>query len=441
MTSIRWLRPLCVCGMLALSCSAEDGRLEPEASQAETGGSNGTGGSGATGVASGTPTTGGVATGGASVTGGVSATGNRGPTGGMTPTGGVGPTGGAPPTGGPGTTGGWQTGGVTATGGAGTTGGTTGGAGGNTGGVLTTGGVEATGGLLAAGGISAAGGLVATGGVATTGGADTSGGVESTGGTATCDPTWDPPETANGNTGIPAGLQMVWERSGDVIMAARNIKTRQLMENGGRMRYCARWDSSEPLTATDREQLATLIGKCERQWTDELTGWGCWPLGHVEVEIVLWVVRDAALLQGWSDAEGAYVVSDDPDVPCPQDCAQEPGREPMTTCSAAPYDEFFWLDGDLTDYTGWGSATGFYMGADAILSAARAEADTETIVVHEMGHAHGLDDFYTEDVTPDGWTRFVMKAGSSLEVTETDGWMVRDVWRHIRADYGYPPAE
>ncbi len=439
MPMIRWLRPLSLLGLLALSCSAEDGGLEPDADQTETGGSavsGGTGGSGATGGGSGTPATGGVATGGATATGGVTPTGGQSATGGVTPTGGLGPTGG-----------------VTPTGGAGTTGGTTGGAGDNTGGVLATGGVatmggvEATGGLQTTGGLQATGGFTATGGVTTTGGVEatggveTTGGVESTGGTATCDPTWDPPETANGNTGIPAGLEMVWERSGDIIMAATNIKTRQLMENGGRMRYCARWDSNEPLTATDREQLATLIGKCERQWTDELTGWGCWPLGHVEVEIVLWVVRDAALLQGWSDAEGAYVVSNDPDVACPQDCAQEPGREQMTTCSAAPYDEFFWLDGDLTDYTGWGSATGFYMGADAILSAARAEADTETIVAHEMGHAHGLDDFYTEDVTPDGWTRFVMKAGSSMEVTETDGWMVRDVWRHVRADYGYPAAE
>lgn len=83
-----------------------------------------------------------------------------------------------------------------------------------------------------------------------------------------------------------------------------------------------------------------------------------------------------------------------------------------------------------------GSATGFYMGADSFLSAAKSNAATETIVAHEMGHSHGLDDFH--DWEPAGWKRWVMRAGSANVVTETDGWMVRDVWRHVRSKYGYP---
>jgi hypothetical protein len=55
-----------------------------------------------------------------------------------------------------------------------------------------------------------------------------------------------------------------------------------------------------------------------------------------------------------------------------------------------------------------------------------------------MGHGHGLDDFY--DWQPSGWTSWVMNAGSSSVVTDTDGWMLRDVWRHVRSKYGYPGA-
>jgi hypothetical protein len=50
-------------------------------------------------------------------------------------------------------------------------------------------------------------------------------------------------------------------------------------------------------------------------------------------------------------------------------------------------------------------------------------------------------DFYEPDETPAGWTNFVMKAGTSQVVTDTDGWMLRNVWRHLRSKWGYPPAE
>jgi len=207
-----------------------------------------------------------------------------------------------------------------------------------------------------------------------------------------------------------------------------------LMENGGALRYCARWDSDQPIDATQRQQIQALISKCDNQWTAQLTGWGCWPFAEIDVRIVLWAVRDASLLTGWSETEGAYV--ENADASCPEDCGPWAPNRSFDRCGSAVYDEFFWLDGSLTDYTGWGSATGFYMGADAFLRAAEANADTETIVVHEMGHAHGLDDFY--DWQPEGWTRWVMMAGASQSVTETDGWMLRDIWRHVRSRYGYP---
>jgi hypothetical protein len=121
---------------------------------------------------------------------------------------------------------------------------------------------------------------------------------------------------------------------------------------------------------------------------------------------------------------------------CPSDCGPWDPRKSFANCGTVRYDEFFWLDGTLTSYTGWGSATGVYMGASNFPRAARANANTETIVAHEMGHSHGLDDFY--DWRPTGWKSWIMYAGTSSVVTETDGWMLRDVWRHVRSKHGYP---
>lgn len=39
------------------------------------------------------------------------------------------------------------------------------------------------------------------------------------------------------------------------------------------------------------------------------------------------------------------------------------------------------------------------------------------------------------DWTPTGITSFIMNAGSATKVTDFDGWMVRDWWRHLASRY------
>jgi hypothetical protein len=48
------------------------------------------------------------------------------------------------------------------------------------------------------------------------------------------------------------------------------------------------------------------------------------------------------------------------------------------------------------------------------------------------GHGFGIDDFY--DWKPPGQTNFIMNAGSSQFITEFDAWMVRDWFRHTKAN-------
>lgn len=349
-------------------------------------------------------------------------------------------------------TGGAAAGGPSSGGSATSTAGTGGGAGPITGGTSasaagasSTAGASPNGGSSSTGGTTSPGGASGSGGSA--GGSGGSGGTAGAGGAPVCDASWNPPQTANNNTGIPAGLDKEWARSGPATLKSKDTKIHQMMENGGKMRYCARWDSSSPISPEERQQAAALMRKCDLQWTDKLTGWGCWPYSTIDVKIVMWVVRDASLLTGWNASEGSYIVgtptnNDDTDMACPRDCKQDPSQPQKASCNGGQvYDEFLWLDGDKTDYTGWGWVDGFYMAAGSFMSAAKKNANTETIVAHELGHSHTLMDFYEPGETPDGWTNFVMKSGTSSTVTDTDGWMLRNVWRHLRSQWGYPAAQ
>ncbi|WP_406675236.1 hypothetical protein WBK31_17305 [Nonomuraea sp. N2-4H] len=69
----------------------------------------------------------------------------------------------------------------------------------------------------------------------------------------------------------------------------------------------------------------------------------------------------------------------------------------------------------------WGQRVGseYYM--------SNLDADNMHILLHEIGHSFGLDDFY--DWTPSGVCCFLMKAGSASQITEFDAWMFRDWWR------------
>lgn len=52
-----------------------------------------------------------------------------------------------------------------------------------------------------------------------------------------------------------------------------------------------------------------------------------------------------------------------------------------------------------------------------------------------QGHSFGLDDFY--DWTPTGVTSFIMNAGSSMVITEFDGWMLRNWWYELSRERGW----
>lgn len=71
------------------------------------------------------------------------------------------------------------------------------------------------------------------------------------------------------------------------------------------------------------------------------------------------------------------------------------------------------------------------MGTEYFMSAVNSE--NIHIFLHELGHYFALDDFY--DWTPSNVGGFLMKAGSATQITDFDGWMMRDWWRNLKSRY------
>ena len=105
---------------------------------------------------------------------------------------------------------------------------------------------------------------------------------------------------------------------------------------------------------------------------------------------------------------------------CGKICSEE---QIAVTERALGYDKPF--------YEQWGTfVKGIAVGREFDLG-----ADNIHILLHEMGHTYGLDDFYDWDPLPG--QGFIMKAGSATQITEFDKWMFRDWWRHLKSRYGF----
>jgi hypothetical protein len=63
---------------------------------------------------------------------------------------------------------------------------------------------------------------------------------------------------------------------------------------------------------------------------------------------------------------------------------------------------------------------------------------------HELGHGFGITDFYGEEGASDGFPpggfpgdgTSIMMAGSSTEITDFDGWLLRYFWSQIHEESG-----
>ncbi|WP_083502073.1 cellulose-binding domain-containing protein [Sphaerimonospora mesophila] len=244
---------------------------------------------------------------------------------------------------------------------------------------------------------------------------------------------WNPPSN------LVAPLNQVWQHVESTypdLYRFRNYIWDQIMAGKGDINYCVRWDSGARVSAALRDRIHANLARQFDKWVDQLEGWNGWPYPDVNVKVVGWAVRDRAQLEWTDDSVDIYV--NDIRENAPQ-CAPPCGRffhqdGDYSGCPggvARHYDMSLWLTAGMSGGAGgdWGQRIGSEYYVNAL------DSENIHILLHEIGHGFGLDDFY--DWTPTGVCCFIMNAGSAAQITEFDKWMLRDWWRHLKNRYGY----
>ncbi|KAJ1544620.1 hypothetical protein HK096_007349, partial [Nowakowskiella sp. JEL0078] len=256
----------------------------------------------------------------------------------------------------------------------------------------------------------------------------------------TVDP-WSPPSS------MVQPLSEVWAKylsiNPNYFTSFNNFGFDQLIATGGTINYCVRWESTDTLTANQRTLLESEVGRQFNKWISWLSGFDNWPYPTVKVKVVGYASASKSTL-GFEPSSGqTFYLNDKDDGGIPQ-CSPGCGRffhqnNDYSSCpggAASHYDMSLWLTKGMGG--GAGGDWGQRVDSQYFTSLLESKAENIHIYLHEVGHSFGLMDFY--DWTPTGETNFVMKAGSATLITDFDGWMLRDIWRHIRYRYPSIPA-
>lgn len=254
--------------------------------------------------------------------------------------------------------------------------------------------------------------------------------------TAAASDPWNPPAE------LSPALDEVWnhmESTYPDLYGFKNFIWDQIIAGQGNINYCVRWDSSASVTAAQRDEVEVALQRQFQKWIDAMTengaGWNDFPYTKVNVKVVGWAVRDRAQLQWSDDTVDVYVNDINEGAPqCTPPCGrffhQDGDYSSCPGGAAHHYDMSLWLTEGMQGGAGgdWGQRIGseYYM--------SNLSSDNIHILLHEMGHGYGLDDFYDWDPGVGG---FIMKAGSAAHITTFDAWMARDFWRHLKDRYGY----
>ncbi|KAG2502274.1 hypothetical protein JM16_009603 [Phytophthora kernoviae] len=226
------------------------------------------------------------------------------------------------------------------------------------------------------------------------------------------------------------------------VMDNKNWIMDHIVHNNGTLNYCVRWDSIDKLSKSMASKFQDALTRQYKAWNHWLIGYNCWPHEEIKVNIVGFAVKDASLLD-WTDDSLGKIYEGDLDndgVPqCPQSCYRFydngiSGWSDTSACKSEPFDVFLQpkkgLDG------GFGYDYGQAVNQEDMLS--NIDGDQLTIIVHEIGHGFGLPDFYEANEQPGtDFPNCLMKAGSSMTVTDSDGWMLRRVLEHLKPRYNF----
>ncbi|KAJ4334339.1 hypothetical protein N0V95_009188 [Ascochyta clinopodiicola] len=251
--------------------------------------------------------------------------------------------------------------------------------------------------------------------------------------------TWNPPSH------LVTALDQVWKQTlkeNPGGLQDKNWIIDQLMANKGTINYCVRWNlASRKSNAAERKKTTAALQRSLQKWFDVLVGFEGFPLTKLTVKTVGYAVKNKNQIQGDATGLDIYTTADADGVPeCDTRCYRGAHLDDPNGISSCPggedsrYDISLWLEDALEGQIGgYGYNWGQELAGDYVLG--NLDSDNIHILLHEMGHGFGLLDFY--DWVPKDQTSFIMMAGSAMEVTEFDAWMLRDWYRKLKAVRGW----
>ncbi|EKJ77498.1 hypothetical protein FPSE_02371 [Fusarium pseudograminearum CS3096] len=244
---------------------------------------------------------------------------------------------------------------------------------------------------------------------------------------------WNPPSNLAG------ALKEVWDHEVKTYSDALGFKNYgwdQVIAGKGKLNVCVRWESTASVTAEQRTKVATALQDSYTSWMKWVSGWDNFHYEDVKINVVGWAVKDKSLLQGSTTGLDIYTDTDAEGIPqCSEKCGrffhQDGDYSQCPGGAERHYDNSLWLTDGMQGGAGgdWGQRIGREYFMDLL------GTKNIHILQHEIGHTFALDDFY--DWTPTGQSKFIMLAGSATEVTDFDGWMLRNWWYELSRERGW----
>ncbi|MDE5947019.1 MAG: hypothetical protein K2G63_06940 [Oscillospiraceae bacterium] len=233
----------------------------------------------------------------------------------------------------------------------------------------------------------------------------------------------------------------------------------QIVAGKGTLNYVVRWQSYKPLTFEQRKGFQAMLEKCYNDWNKWLAGYENWPYEHININIVGWAVFDKNLLLDLQPDEKVYddIISDyDSTYDTSNGVEEIPDKLPSAPIEISrcdhfedPYyeypngyenrfDMYLWGTQGFPSIGGCGGDWGQRLSDDAYIN--MIDGTGIHVLEHEVGHGFGMTDFYGGEGDIDGFPpggfpddgTSIMMAGSSIEITNFDGWFLRYMWSKLK---------
>ncbi len=283
--------------------------------------------------------------------------------------------------------------------------------------------------------------------------------------TVTSEPIKDDLTMADFPAEYQTAADWIWENriSVEKSTARWNTIFDQIAAGDGTLNYVVRWQSYKTITLEQRQQLEQVLSESVNGWTNWLAGYDGWKYDHVDVNIVGWAVLDKSVLQDLQPDEVVYdnLISDyDSTYDTSNGVETIPTLLPSAPTELSRFDHYaesgyvypggldsrfdmyLWATQGFPSIGGCGGDWGQRLSDDAYLN--MLDGTGIHVLEHEIGHGFGMTDFYGGEGESDGFPpggfpggeNSIMMAGSSMKITDFDGWMLRYMWSQVKNENG-----